>query len=197
LAKKYFDARDTDPVVSGLLHVLRLMRQIASKADVDFDGLMTMVAENDFSDFQESDAQLCRYILDLIDDGLLALQEDDDINPNGEGPEVWVDDVFRGSLAAIQADSEPQAMSRDELMRFLKTRARQILDGTPEPEQRKAYVSTGLPMSAAGSVYRDREDFCEQAQRIADSEQSFQSMLGFLTRQRYEVSAPGSARRLA
>lgn len=180
LANEYFDARKGDPVVSGLLHVLRIMRRVAVEADVEFAGLLTMVAENDFSAFTQDTAQLCSYILDLIDDGLLAMQEDGAINPSGEGPETWVDDVFRGSLAAIQADSEPQSVSRDELMQLLKTRARNILDNTPEPEQRKAIVSTGLPISAARNVYRDRDEFCRQAQLVADADQSWEAMAAFV-----------------
>jgi len=180
LAKAYFDARKADPVVSGLLHVLQIMRRIALEAGVEFASLMTMVAEDQFSKLPEKNAHLCNYILDLIDDGLLAMQEDDTINPNGDGPEVWVDDVFRGSLAAIQADNEPQSVSRDELLQFIRTRARHILDNTPEPEQRKAVVSTGLPMSAASNVYRDREEFCEQAQLVADAEQSWEAISAFV-----------------
>lgn len=180
LAEKYFNTHESDPVESGLLYVLNGLRRIAQRAGVDFTQLMTMVAENDFSDLGEENAGLCSWILDLIDDGILALQEDDIVNPDSEGPEEWIDDVFRGSLAAIQTDDEATALSRDELIQFLATRARQVLDATPDSGQRKAYVSTGLPISAAKSVYRDRDSFLEQAQHLADDEKSTQSIIAFV-----------------
>jgi replicative superfamily II helicase len=73
LAEKYFSTEESNPVESGLLFVLDLIRQVAQRADVDFGELMTMVAENDFSALGEEHAGFCSRILDLIDDGLLAL----------------------------------------------------------------------------------------------------------------------------
>ena len=43
LAEKYFDTANADPVESGLLFALHIIRDIAKKAGVDFDQLMTMV----------------------------------------------------------------------------------------------------------------------------------------------------------
>ena len=180
LANNYFNAEKSNPVESGLLFVLVLIRQIAQKADVDFGELMTMVAENDFSALGKEHADFCSYILDLIDDGLLALHEDGNTNPGEESPEVWVDNVFRGSLAAIQSEDSQISLSRDELIQFIKTRARQVLDDSPDSTQRKAYVSTGLPISAAKNVYLDREEFLQRAQVVADAERSTESIAEFI-----------------
>lgn len=180
LAEKYFNPEKSNPVESGLLFALNRIRQVAQKADVDFGELMTMVAENDFSALGEEHAGFCSWILDLIDDGLLALHEDGNTNPKEESPDVWVDNVFRGSLAAIQTEDSQITISRDELIQFIKTRARQVLDASPDSTQRKAYVSTGLPISAANNVYRDREEFLQRAQVIADSEKSTESIVEFI-----------------
>ena len=179
LAEQYFGAANADPVESGLLFALHLIRNIAEEADVDFDQLMTMVAENDFSRLGE-DADSCSGILDLIDDSLLALQEDAKANPGNEEPEYWVDNVFRGSLAAIQSEDGKFNLTQDEFLRFIRIRAETILRTCPDPAERKVYVATGLPLSAAKNLYRDRDEFLEKAQEIADAEQSMQAIVEFV-----------------
>lgn len=179
LADKYFDAAQADPVESGLLFALHIIRNIAKKAGVDFDHLMTMVAENDFSELGE-DAANCSGILDLIDDGLLALQEDAKANPGNEEPENWVDNVFRGSLAAIQSEDGNLNLTQDEFLQFIRTRVETILRTCPNSVERKAYVATGLPLSAAKNLYRDRDAFLQKAQEIDDAEQSMQAIVEFV-----------------
>ena len=179
LADQYFDAAKAKPVESGLLFALHLIRKIAEKADVDFQQLMTMVAENDFSGLGENAAS-CSGILDLIDDGLLALQEDGKANPGNEEPENWVDNVFRGSLAAIQSEDGNFNLTRDEFLQFIRTRADTIIRTCPDSTERKAYVATGLPLSAAKNLYRDRDVFVQKAQEIADAEGSTQKIVEFL-----------------
>jgi len=179
LAEQYFDTANADPVESGLLFALHLIRNIAEKTDINFDQLMTMVAENDFSGLGD-DADACSGILDLIDDGLLALQEDAKANPGNEEPEYWVDNVFRGSLAAIQSEDGNFNLTQDEFLQFIRTRAEAILRTYPDPAERKAYVATGLPLSAAKNLYRDRDEFLHRAQKIADAEQSMQAIVEFV-----------------
>jgi len=179
LAEQYFDAANADPVESGLLFTLHRMRNIAEKSGVDFEQLMTMVAENDFSELGE-DAASCSGILDLIDDGLLALQEDTKANPGNEEPANWVDNVFRGSLAAIQSADNTFNLTQDEFLEFIRTRAETILRTCPDPVERKAYVATGLPLSAAKNLYLDRNEFLQKAQEIADAEQSMQAIVEFV-----------------
>ena len=179
LADQYFDASKANPVESGLLFALHLIRNIAEKADVDFEQLMTMVAENDFSELGENAAS-CSGILDLIDDGLLALQEDGKANPGNEEPENWVDNVFRGSLAAIQSKDGKFNLTRDEFLQFIRTRAETILRTCPNSTERKAYVATGLPLSAAKNLYRDRDVFIQKAQEIADAVGSTQAIVEFI-----------------
>ncbi len=179
LADQYLDSAKANPIESGLLFALHRIRKIAEKADVDFEQLMTMVAENDFSGLGENAAS-CSRILDLIDDGLLALQEDGKANPGNEEPENWVDNVFRGSLAAIQSEDGNFNLTRDEFLQFIRTRAESIIRTCPDSTERKAYVATGLPLSAAKNLYRDRDVFVQKAQEIADAEGSTQAIVEFI-----------------
>ena len=180
LADQYFDAAKANPIESGLLFALHLIRKIAEKADVNFEQLITMVAENDFSGLGEDAATNCSGILDLIDDELLTLQEDGKANPGNEEPEKWVDNVFRGSLAAIQSEDGKYNLTRDEFLQFIRTRAETIIRTCPDPTERKAHVATGLPLSAAKNLYRDRDIFVQKAQEIADAEGSTHAIIEFI-----------------
>ncbi len=179
LAEQYFDAVNSDPVESGLLFALHLIRNIAENAGVDFNQLMTMVAEDDFSGLGE-DAAHCSGILDLIDDGILTLQEDTKVNPENEEPENWVDNVFRGSLAAIQSEDGRFNLTQEEFLQFIRTRAETILRTFPDSAERKAYVASGLPLSAAKNLYRDKNEFLQKAQEISAAEQSMQTIVDFI-----------------
>lgn len=180
LAEDYFDCSQSNPVESGLLYALGIIHRVAEQAGVDFDHLLTMVAENDFSELGENNASGCLGIMDLIDDGLLALHEDSYINPSSDGPEVWADNVFRTSLAAIQAERSQFSLDSEQMIKFITTRAKRVLDSTSESDQRKAYVSSGLPISAASNVYRDHEQFLKNAQLVLDANKSLQSISDFL-----------------
>jgi hypothetical protein len=179
LAEQYFNQDNSSPVESGLLFVINVIFKIAQQAGINFDQLLEMVAENDFSDLGEN-SNLCSGIIDLMDDSLLAFQEDVKVNPEQKNPDAWVDDVFRSSLAAIQSDSKTILVTQDQLFQIIKTRLKAIIRDCPDTSQRKAYVSTGLPLSSAKSVYRDKELFEQQTQTLIDSECLPQAVIGFL-----------------
>ncbi len=180
LAEDYFDRSKSNPVESGLLVAVEFIYQIAKKAGVAFEHLMTMVAENDFSELGSENSAYCKEILDLIDDGLLAIHEDSKINPESKSPELWADSIFRSSLAAIQTHESSISIDSDELIRFVAYRAMHVLAVTPDSEQRKAYVASGLPISVASNVYKDLGLFVESAQYLNDSKKSLESILIFL-----------------
>lgn len=176
LADKYFDAARADPLESGVLHALQMVRDIASQAGMDFRQLMTMVAEDDFETLGEN-GRRCLAILDLLDDGLLALQEDAQANPNAGEPQEWIDRVFRGSLAVIQARDSAETMDVEEVLTFFRTRTESVLRACPDVAARKAYVATGLPLTSARSTYDDREMFADRAKGLTDARLSIESII--------------------
>jgi hypothetical protein len=175
LAKDYFNASSTDRVESGLLLIIKTLRQIALEAGIAFELLIELVAENDFSKLGANQTDV-EGILDLLDDGLLALHEDLRVNPSGDDSLIWVDDVFRHSLAGIQADIRTKdPISSDDIIRFLEARTRSTLKRVPDKQIRRAVAVCGLPLSIAIKARRDLEYFreiadayCQSAQSIAD-----------------------------
>jgi hypothetical protein len=109
---------------------------------------------------------MCEKVCDLLDDELLAIHSDPAINPGACEPEVWVEQVFRESLAVIQARSGTPEIGEEGVLAFLRARASSTLRRVSR-SARKAVVSSGLPLSVALRVYENLDvfrgiaDFCD------------------------------------
>jgi hypothetical protein len=155
LAKMYFNTSTSDPVQSGLLFCLSGMRRLAESAGIDFEHLLTLVAENDFSSLGDNEKSF-DYIYSMIDDALLALHEDPSVRAELADPNAIMDKVFRTSLASIQATSADHQMEPDDVVRTIQARLGFILSNCSDIEERRACVTSGLPYLCARNIYRDR-----------------------------------------
>jgi hypothetical protein len=169
LADSYFNTSTMDRVESGLLHVINILRRISDTANVPFEVLIELVANNDFEKFGEEE-EFFEYILDLIDDELLALHEDESVNLVGDESVDWVDQAFQKSLATIQASAGHGSSDQDDVIAFLKARAKSTLRRVTEKATRKAIVSSGLPMSVAITAHRDLGLFRKLIDEFLESE---------------------------
>lgn len=163
LAKKYFDNQQIDEVQSGLLAALRVICSVAYKTEIDLELFVETIA-NDFIDtnIQEDYSNLLNYIFDFIDDELLAMHEEfatDDADVS------WVDDVFRKSLALIQAEND----DRETYLTLLKARSTALLHRIPNKENRKRIIASGLPLSVAQSMLEAVDFFRTLASMIIQS----------------------------
>ena len=163
LARSYFAAGVGDRVESGLLFVVRLLRRIAGQAGVPFEVLLELAANNDFSRLGDR-AKNFEAICDLLDDELLALHVDPAVNPGAGEPAVWVEQVFRASLAALQARSGASETGTEDVVAFLRARADSALHRVPQ-SARRAVVSSGLPLSVALRAHANLDVF----RGVADS----------------------------
>lgn len=179
LANYFFDHQNSNEVQSGLLFALNLLKRISDDHQLNFQQLLTMIAENNFTALEEQSKEAFHYILDLVDDSLLSIQEDEIINPNNIQPEQWIDDFFRNSLASLQANADA-GLGSDELIQLLKTRTNYLVRYIPDRAQRKAYASSGLPISVASKLFLDIPVFVNHAQAVSNSEYSINSILFFL-----------------
>lgn len=157
LAQNYFDNRQMEKVRSGLLAALMTICRIANQTGTDFTLLVETIS-NDFIEDKINDdfSEWLNSIFDYIDDGLLAMHEDfstDDIDIN------WIDDVFRNSLALIQAESENEEIYLD----LLKARTTALLRRIPNRSDRKKLISSSVPLSVSQSMLDDIEFFRDLA----------------------------------
>jgi hypothetical protein len=153
LAQNYFDNRQMEEVRSGLLSALKAIYRNATRTGTDFTLLVEAIA-NDFLEVRIRDdfSKWINNIFDFIDDELLAMHEDfsaDDSDIN------WVDNVFRNSLALIQAESG----NEESYLALLKTRTFALLRRIPNRTDRKKLISSGVPLSVSKSMLEDIDFF--------------------------------------
>lgn len=158
LAAQYFEAVSSDPVESGLLFIINHLRNIATAAGVSFEVLLELVANNDFGTLGDVSSDIEAY-LDLIDDELLAIHEDAALKVADDESVDWIEQVFRHSLAAIQARTHSGQSSADNIIEFLQARATSILRRIPDKTVRKLLVASGLPLSTAIKAHHDLDYF--------------------------------------
>jgi hypothetical protein len=136
------------PATSGLLKHIRNLYNVASFCRIPFDHLLSLIAENDFSECDgwrrndPSNSYKSRLIelFDSIDDILLS------ISVELEDEEDSIDDCLRKSLAYIQGKASVNRMEKDVLA-FLHARLKAIREKiAPDPSLRKLFVTTGLPL---------------------------------------------------
>jgi DEAD/DEAH box helicase len=168
LARGYFDASTGDRVESGVLFVVQELRRFAAQAGVSFDLLLEIAANNDFSSLGIG-AKAAEEICDLVDDELLALHADSLANARGDESVKWVEDVFRDSLAVLQARAVGAETSPDDVIAFLKARVDSVLARVPA-SIRKAVVSSGLPLSIALKARDHLDTFRSIADAFIDAQ---------------------------
>jgi hypothetical protein len=151
---------------SGVLSQIKRVKDLAKAADVDFDTLLGLIAENKFNVFRKRKLVATQVrldhefleIMDWLDDTLLSL----DIRLGGDEDDF--DDHLRNTLAYIQAE-DVEGISQDNVFDFLKARLKSLKEVVvPEEGRRLGLVSSGLPLAAAiklDEVFVDALKLCD------------------------------------
>ena len=153
LAQNYFDNQQMEEVESGVLAALRAILRAAKMTNTDFALLLEAIS-NDFieSDISGEFSDRLNEIFDYLDDELLAMHEDF----GGEDTNLdWVDDVFRKSLAIIQAETE----NEEYYLKLLQSRTNALLNRVKDKANRRKLIATGVPLSVSKSILDNIEFF--------------------------------------
>jgi len=189
-AEYYFDIAHLDKIKSGLLIVVHILHDLAREAGVSFDVLLEMVANNNFERCEVKKENV-EWLLDMVDDQLLALHLSyegiDDISVHAD----WVDDAFRESLAAIQEAILIEKGQEPHLFAFLKARTIGVLNKVPSSAARRAIVASGLPLSVGVVAFSQLDIFREIVDRFLDTE-SNEAALNYIVKE-YESWARENA----
>lgn len=151
LAKDYFDNSKMERAESGLLIALKYIYKYAESLKIDY-GLLIETIANDFLEFEENSELLhLKEIFDLFDDELIAMNE----NFGSEDSSFdWIDDLFRNSLALIQANED----DKNKCLGILKARTQALLIRI-NSKDRKKLVATGVPLSVSQKILVDKDIF--------------------------------------
>lgn len=142
LKDKYFNFTNINNVESGLLSNIAYIKNIALSSGVDFQILLELIAENNFSEI-ETLQKSNNSFFDWIDDTLLSLiiQFQENIQS--------LDDYLRQTLAYIQA-ANYNGINQDDVIAFLKARCNTIKEKiAPDRNSWKRLISSGLPLASA------------------------------------------------
>lgn len=178
LAQYYFNNQQMEEVRSGLLVALRAIYRTAERTDTDFSLLVEAIANDTIdSNVREDFAEWLKVVFDFIDDELLAMNEDfgesDDANIN------WIDNVFRKSLALIQAEAE----HADEYICLVRARTTALLNGIPNRIMRKKLVASGVPLSVSKTIFDNIDRFRTLALSFVlapDADEQFEQVINIV-----------------
>lgn len=143
--RKYFDKQRIDIAQSGIMLLIRELKEMAGDNEVEFDLLLTLISENRISEIG-GNTQAIEEVLDWIDDTLLSLLLNH--NPFGEVDISWIEEFFSCSLAAIQAARE-RGLTSQEVTHFLQSRIEGIIETVGNDRNRwHSIVKSGIPMKS-------------------------------------------------
>lgn len=173
LCRNYFDISNMDKATSGLLSLIKEIKNIATQCNIDFDLLLQLISENNFSSLNTSSDDYSEEVLEKfnwIDDTLLALDYKK-VSFFDADPSAWIDDYFRNSLAYIQAQAESN-ITQDEVIQFLKARNRAVVRIAGHSSNWESIVKSGIPLSSSVLIEEHIEDIKEIVQTYNLSEKN-------------------------
>ncbi|MCO6545986.1 MAG: DEAD/DEAH box helicase [Gilliamella sp.] len=150
---EYFDVSKMERAESGLLALIRTLKRIAKECNVNFDLLLQLVANNDFSLLQNRDnsySEDFKKVFDWLDDTLLALNYKNGSN-NQDDPSAWIDNAFKHSLAYIQA-KQNEDISQEEIISFLKNRNKAVISMAGDYVNWESIIRSGIPLSSSKAL---------------------------------------------
>jgi replicative superfamily II helicase len=140
----FFNKEKIDIATSGILSMIRELKLVANKGDIEFETLLQLVAENNIQEVG-IEAQEIDDILDWMDDTLLSLHQLH--NASHQEDYQWIDRFFRNSLAFIQLQNHP-SLNEQQLLEFFKARVRGIIGKVGKDTVKwKSIVRSGLPLN--------------------------------------------------
>lgn len=175
LANEYFNHDNLESAKSGLLTQIIRIQNIAESCDIDFEHLLELITENNFSQIPNDKKQADSIIdfFDWIDDSLLALNlaygsvETEESN--------WIDDHFRESLAYIQADDEG-----DDIIQILKARSTAVKRLAGDPGQWKSFASSGIPLMSIVKIDELIDEISDIVSGYLNSDKQIEDKNNFL-----------------
>lgn len=175
LASNYFNHQNLESAQSGLLMQIRRIRETADSCGADFEYLLELIAENNFTGIHNDKKQADSIIdfFDWIDDSLLALNLAYGSLDSEESN--WVDDHFRESLAYIQAKEDS-----DDVIQVLKARSTAVKRMAGNPEQWKSFASAGIPLMSITKINELIDEIFIIASTYLDSDKQIDDKINFI-----------------
>lgn len=179
---RYFEKSNIEEAKSGLLRLLEILYKISKECDIDYETFLELLAENrettDAENVEKFFVKSSRF-LDMLDDTLISMDIKNDVQ-NLQQASDWIDEVFQGSLAYIQAKTE-SIISQGNVLDILKSRniGAIKLAGAIEKWQSVACSSVSLKTS----LYIDQhiDEVVKNVAKYIESSKSFSDLLALIS----------------
>lgn len=194
LANDYFDEQNLEDAKSGLLTNLNTIFQTASSAGIDFETLLQLISENNFTSLDEvltedglSLEEKMEDLFDWIDDTILSFEVN---TSHVKLKDVdWVEHYFRGSLAYIQAESE-EGITGENVIEVIRGRSAAIKNVIAKDESKwLSFVSSGLPLTSIVKLDSLTPQIFKWVRAYLKSKQSFGDLINLLAQLEGAVSS--------
>lgn len=140
----FFDKANIDNAQSGCLVLIMKLKALSDENGVSFETLLEIIANDSLSALNYGNEEV-EQELDWIDDGLLALHENNSLDLDDFG---WVDDYFRKSLAYIQAQHQEE-ITGGEVVSLLGARVKGIVKKVgSDREKWKSIINSGISLNS-------------------------------------------------
>jgi hypothetical protein len=174
----YFNKDKIGVAKSGIMLVIKALKQEARLNEVNFALLLELIAENRLDEIG-GDTEEIEAKLDWIDDTLLSLLLSH--NPEGAIDVSWAEDFFSKSLAAIQSAREAN-ISGEQVVRFLESRISSIAERVGDDRNKwRSIVKSGIPLNSDLLIEERMPDLLEATRAYLDEDRSVENRIGLLT----------------
>lgn len=180
--EKYFKKGNIEKAESGLLILLRALYRISEQCGVDYESFLELLSENkDIVEPEEAENFFDRssQLLDLIDDTLISMSLKNGVH-DLQDCSTWIDDVFRGSLAYIQAEKSDK-ITQEQIIDILKARNYGVIKLAGSQTKWKSIACSSVPLKASLFIDKHLEEILNKIIIYIQSPQSFVDLITLIS----------------
>ena len=178
---KYFEKGNIEKAESGLLILLWVLYSISKECGIDYESFLELLSENKNSVDSETIEKFFENgssLLDLIDDTLISMNLKMGVN-DLQDCSTWIDDVFRGSLAYIQAKNSDR-ITQEQIIDILKARNQGVIKLAGSPQKWKSIACSSVPLKASLFIDDHFEEILENVINYIQSSKTFSDLMALI-----------------
>ncbi len=176
--EKYFEKCNIEKAESGLLILLWALYRISEQCGIDYESFLELLSENkDAVDPEETERffEKGSWLLDLIDDTLISMNLKMGVH-DLQDCSTWIDDVFRASLAYIQAKNSDK-ITQEQIIDILKARNKGVIKLAGSPQEWKSIACSSVPLRASLFIDEHLEEILKCVLNYIQSPQIFSDLM--------------------
>lgn len=176
--KRYFERDNIERAESGLLFLLCKLYRISVQCGINYETFLELLSENKnsiASEKAENFFEKSSRLLDLIDDTLISMSLKKTAQ-DLQDCSIWIDEVFRGSLAYIQAKNSRE-ITQEQIIDILKARNRGVIKLAGSFQNWESIACSSIPLKASLFIDEHLSEISDNILIYIQSSQSFADLM--------------------